>query len=232
MTQITRSYSTPWAPILQSIQPKVFVKRGCSSDCIDYDMYNVGARPLKVRLRAISTEKSENFDALRRSGSQYSHQYVDSLYSVGEHHYITNLISCRDILGLRRAVMTRLTQVDPEFWSYCSIALAIESLPPSATLYKFIVEWYGHHWCYSESDRLKQLSFNTISDKDAWYNTAIAKAGESSYGQALRENVGSPRDRQEMQWKHQNFHAQIAAPMILCISISGLAHAGVRVWPS
>jgi hypothetical protein len=60
MTQTTRSYSTPWAPILQSIQPKVFVKRGCRSDYIDYDMYNVGARPLKVRLRAGSTKEGEN----------------------------------------------------------------------------------------------------------------------------------------------------------------------------
>jgi hypothetical protein len=58
----------------------------------------------------------------------------------------------KDILGLRRAVMTRLTQMDPEFWSYCSIALAINSLPPSATLYKFIVEWYTNHWYYSESE--------------------------------------------------------------------------------
>jgi hypothetical protein len=159
-TQTTRSYSTPWAPILQSIQPKVFVKRGCSSDYIDYDMYNVGARPLKVRLRAGSTKEGENQrpPKTRHYRTYYSYRYVGSLYSVGEHHYIANTISCSDVLGLgraittsyhdelsRRAITTRLTQVDPEFWSYCSIALAINSLPPSVTLYKCIVEWHTHH---------------------------------------------------------------------------------------
>jgi hypothetical protein len=132
---------------LQSIQPKVFVKRGCSSDYIDYDMYNVGARPLKVRLRAGSTKEDENQrpPKTRHHQTYCSPHYVGSLYIVGEHHYIANTISCSDILGLRRAITTRLTQVDPEFWSYCSIALAISSLPPSATLYKFIVGWHTHH---------------------------------------------------------------------------------------
>jgi hypothetical protein len=107
-TQTTRSYSTPWAPILQSIQPKVFVKRGCSSDYIDYDMYNVGARPLKVRLRAGSTKEGENQrpPKTRHYRTYYSYRYVGSLYSVGEHHYIANTISCSDVLGLGRAITT------------------------------------------------------------------------------------------------------------------------------
>lgn len=51
----------------------------------------------------------------------------------------------KDILALRRDVMTRLMEFDSAL-PYSEIALPINSLPPSAPLYKFIVEWHSHHW--------------------------------------------------------------------------------------
>jgi hypothetical protein len=71
-------------------------------------MYNVGARPLKVRLRAGSTKEGENQrpPKTRHYRTYYSYRYVGSLYSVGEHHYIANTISCSDVLGLGRAITT------------------------------------------------------------------------------------------------------------------------------
>jgi len=51
----------------------------------------------------------------------------------------------KDILALRRDVMTTLPQFDP-YLSYQEIVLPINSLPSSSPLYKFIVAWHANHW--------------------------------------------------------------------------------------
>jgi hypothetical protein len=58
----------------------------------------------------------------------------------------------KDILALRRDAMTRLMQLGPIHLSFSDITLAVNSLLPSAPLYKFIVEWYTHHWEKYEVD--------------------------------------------------------------------------------
>jgi len=61
----------------------------------------------------------------------------------------------RDILALRRDVMTRLSGSDPDL-PYHEIALPINALPSSSPLYKFIVAWHSNHWSPDESDSGKQ----------------------------------------------------------------------------
>lgn len=62
----------------------------------------------------------------------------------------------KDILALRRDVMTRLVQYGLDDLLDRDIALATNSLPPSAPLYKFAVEWYINHWYHIKSNLCQQ----------------------------------------------------------------------------
>jgi hypothetical protein len=56
----------------------------------------------------------------------------------------------KDILALRRAVMNRL--VGSDYLSCHEMAFPVNSLPPSAPLYNFVVEWYTQHWFHPDID--------------------------------------------------------------------------------
>jgi hypothetical protein len=65
--------------------------------------------------------------------SQHSGCHTDELFRL----YI--FADEKDILALRRAVMTRLMRQGLDHLPYCYIAIVTESLPPSAPLYKWAV---------------------------------------------------------------------------------------------
>lgn len=62
----------------------------------------------------------------------------------------------KDFLGLRRDVMTTLVQVGRDYLTYREVALATNSLPSSAPLYKFVVAWYINHWYPTKNDPCQQ----------------------------------------------------------------------------
>lgn len=62
----------------------------------------------------------------------------------------------KDILALRRDVMTRLVQLGWDYLPYHEIALATNSLPRSAPLYRFLFEWYINHWYPHKDDPCQQ----------------------------------------------------------------------------
>jgi len=62
----------------------------------------------------------------------------------------------KDILALRRDVMTRLVHFGFDYLPYREIALATDSLPPSAALYRWAVEWYSNHWLPTKDDPCQQ----------------------------------------------------------------------------
>jgi len=62
----------------------------------------------------------------------------------------------KDILALRRDVMTRLVRMRHDKLLYCEVALAVNPLPPSAPLYRWIIEWFSHHWVYRPDESGQQ----------------------------------------------------------------------------
>ncbi|KAI4852578.1 hypothetical protein E4T44_01394 [Aureobasidium sp. EXF-8845] len=80
----------------------------------------------------------------------YSGQLVDCDLEDLYHLYI--FADLTDILALRRAIMNRLIQVASLYLPNDEIALPLNQLPSSAPLYKFLVEWYTHHWFDSKTE--------------------------------------------------------------------------------
>lgn len=57
----------------------------------------------------------------------------------------------KDILALRRDVMSELVKRQNIDLPYASVALATNSLPPSSALYRYLVDWQVQHWNPSEA---------------------------------------------------------------------------------
>jgi len=64
----------------------------------------------------------------------------------------------KDILALRRDVMSELVKKEKADLPYALVALATNSLLPSAPLYKYLVDWHVQHWHPSEEAQSQHYS--------------------------------------------------------------------------
>jgi len=111
----------------------------------------------------LKTEHAEHFVRWLYSGQlsiQYSALDIEELF----HLYI--FADEKDILALRREVMSELVKKEKVDLPYDLVALATNSLLPSAPLYKFLLDWHVQHWSPSEAAQSQHYSNYEVLPKE------------------------------------------------------------------
>jgi len=95
--------------------------------------------------------------------TRYSAPEIEELF----HLYI--FADEKDILALRRDVMSELVKKEKVDLPYELVALATNSLLPSAPLYSFLLDWHVHHWNPLEAAQSQHYSDYEVLPKESMH---------------------------------------------------------------
>ena len=70
-----------------------------------------------------------------------------------------------DILALRRAIMTRVVKSENQTLpTFSEAAVALDSLPSTSPLYRYLLDTYTHHWMFEYATKEDMLPYGFLMD--------------------------------------------------------------------